>query len=167
MKKIGLVCACITIILFACNKDDCPQGYTGSDCDIQIAPASITLNSVDVTDFPDAKSDGSGWDDSNGPDIYFKLYRNDSEIFTSDTKSDVLVTTDLIFTDGMPFNIANVDDDYTISFFDEDGLLDANDEMGSFVFDMYSSLNSFPDVIHIENPGGSEFDINIHVDYNF
>lgn len=165
MKYVIAIIACSTM-LFACNKNkDCALGFIGDNCDIQETPQSITLNSTDISNFPATKADGAGWDLSDGPDIYFKIMLGGAVIYTSETKNDVLPGSELVFTDGTPFNFENVTDNYTVTFFDDDGIL-GSDEMGSFSINLYSSNNNFPNVITYTNPGGSSFVFSFHVDYN-
>lgn len=59
---------------------DCPQGYTGDNCSLEITPTKIKINKIRIKKFTD-----SGWDTFNGPDIYIKLYKSNILIFTSST----------------------------------------------------------------------------------
>ncbi|MBC8173637.1 MAG: hypothetical protein H7X71_07015 [Chitinophagales bacterium] len=165
MKKIMLVVAGSAFLFAACNKD-CKTGYTGKDCADQIVPGTITMNSVEVTSYAETKEDGGGWDISDGPDMYFEIYQNDSKIFTSNTVTDLAGASTLVYADGMPFNISSVQDNFTIKFFDDDDLF-ADELMGSFNVDFYMDGNGFPDVISLDNPDGSDFVFNIDVEYNF
>ena len=165
MKYLLLIIASSTIF-FACNKStSCKLGFMGEDCDIQETPQSITLNSSEIIAFPSTRVDGSGWDLSDGPDLFFRIYNGGAQIFQSETKFDVLAGESLVYTDGTPFNFENVTDAYTITFFDDDGLI-GSEEMGSFSISLYSSENNFPDIITYTNPGGSPFVFNFHVAYN-
>jgi len=166
MKKIMIVFVG-SLFLLACNKRDCKDGFLGDNCDMQQTPASITINSADLNDWPETKDDGSGWDDTSGPDVYFRLLQNGTEIYASDIKTDITVGSVISFTDGMPFNVLNVDDQFTIEFYDDDSALGIGfqDLMGSFSINLYSSDNGFPEEIILS--GGADFDFKLHVDYNF
>ena len=85
--------------------------------------------------------------------------------YQSEIKTNALAGESLVFTEGTPFNFENVTNNYTITFFDDDALLGA-EEMGSFSISLYTSDNNFPEVITYTNPGGSSFVFNFHVAYN-
>lgn len=167
MKKVMIsVLAGASMFAIGC-KTDCDTGYTGSNCDVQMFPSTITMNKVTVSGWDETKGDGSGWDLTDGPDMYFKIFDNDTEIFTSNTVNDLssgVATVD--YTDGMPFNISNAADNFSIKFYDSDDIL-GDELMGDFAFDMYSDDNGFPEQITLENPDGSDFNVTIFVDYNF
>lgn len=169
MKKIMILTTfASSLFLFSCTKENaCDLGFIGDKCDEQQTPASITINSAELVDYPDTKADGSGWDDSSGPDIYFKLLQNGAVIFTSDLKTDVSPGSVLTFTAGLPVNVSNVDDSFTIEFYDDDSALGIGfqDLMGAFPITLYSSDNGFPEDIILA--GGNDFDFTMHVDYNF
>lgn len=168
MKKITILMTLAgSMFLFSCSKKACDLGFTGDKCDIQETPNSITVNSAELTDYPDTKADGSGWDDASGPDIYFKLLQNDVVIYSSDIKTDVSPGSVLTFTAGLPVNVSNVDDSFTIQFYDDDSTLGIGfeDLMGAFPIDLYTSDNGFPEDIILA--GGDDFDFTLHVDYNF
>lgn len=167
MKRMIFILACSTL-LFACKKNNkCDDGFTGDNCDIQMTPSTITMNEVDLTSYPTTKTDGSGWDISDGPDIFFVLYRNDAVIFTSNTVNDLAGTTSpVVYTTGMPFNISDVNANFTIKWYDADGIL-GDELMGSFNIDMYSDMNGFPQTLSFDNPDGSLFVFSFDVEYNF
>ena len=167
MKKI-MILLTGSFFLFSCTKKEaCQLGFLGDNCDIQETPASITINSAELLDYPDTKADGSGWDDASGPDIYFKLLQNGAVIYTSDIKTDVAPGSALTFTTGLPVNVSNVDDSFTIEFYDDDSALGIGfqDLMGAFPINLYTSDNGFPEEIILS--GGTSFDFTMHVDYNF
>lgn len=147
-----------SMMLFACKKKDCDPGKSGPDCEINDMPESVTVNSVELMDFPDTKDDGSGWDDSSSPDIFFKLFQNGSEIYTSEIITDVSPGTTISFTSDMPFNIGDPNDQFSIEWHDDDSVLGVGftDLMGTFSVDLTSGDN----VISMDQDGFS-FDINI------
>lgn len=59
---------------------DCPQGFTGDNCSLEVTPSKIKITKIRIKKFND-----SAWDTFNGPDIYIKLYKSNSLIFTSST----------------------------------------------------------------------------------
>ncbi|MBK7037990.1 MAG: hypothetical protein IPH42_17045 [Bacteroidetes bacterium] len=165
MKYLVLIMASSTMF-FACNKaTSCKLGFMGDDCDIQETPQSITLNSSEVIAFPGTKADGSAWDLTDEPDVFFRIYDGGAQVYQSEIKTNALAGESLVFTEGTPFNFENVTNNYTITFFDDDALLGA-EEMGSFSISLYTSDNNFPEVITYTNPGGSSFVFNFHVAYN-
>ncbi len=166
MKNLALILICSTM-LFACNKAvDCRLGFGGDNCDVQITPQSLTINSADISAFPATDLAGLEWDLAGNPDIFFRIYRGETQIYQSEIKTDALPGTPLVFTSGTPFNIENVTDAFTMTFFDDDGAL-GSQEMGSFGISLYSSTNNFPDFITYTNPGGTAFVFSLHVAYNY
>ena len=109
-------------MFFACNKaTSCKLGFMGDDCDIQETPQSIT------------------WDLTDEPDVFFRIYDGGAQVYQSEIKTNALAGESLVFTEGTPFNFENVTNNYTITFFDDDALLGA-EEMGSFSISLYTSL---------------------------
>ena len=70
---------------FACNPNKigtCPPGYAGIDCVTEVAPTSMQIKTVRITDFP-ATDGGAGWDLTNGPDVYIKILRGNANLYES------------------------------------------------------------------------------------
>ena len=63
---------------------DCPDGYTGTNCQTQVTPLSITITKVTLNLFPLTDSNGNAWDAGGDPearpDVYFKFIKGSSTI---------------------------------------------------------------------------------------
>src|SRR5690606_11413519 len=68
----------------------CPQGYTGSDCSIQVTPSKVIISKATVKVFPLEKSDGSSWDgwiidpEEQLPDIFLTFSNDGNILYESD-----------------------------------------------------------------------------------
>jgi hypothetical protein len=139
---------------------DCPAGYTGTNCAIQVTPTKILITKIRVTKFPNF--DGtSSWDVLGGnPDIYLKLIKDTSPIYISGYYLDALSTgTNFYdFIPTTPIAITDVNAPYILNLFDYDGAdtpASSDDNMGYMGFFLYSSTNGFPSTISI----GSSADV--------
>jgi|GEM_PF-5143014 len=63
-----LVCFSLTFLL-SCSGDngdaaqpECPDGYTGSNCNEKIVPTRIYITYIEINSAPTAKPDGTPWD---------------------------------------------------------------------------------------------------------
>jgi hypothetical protein len=53
-----------------CNegKCECPQGYSGPDCDNRLKPASVTIKEIKLVDYCRTNRFGQAWDTGTGAD---------------------------------------------------------------------------------------------------
>lgn len=133
MKK--LIYAFLILSLgISCKKDKvCPAHYTGDDCNIEIEPASINLRGLNVN------VTSTNWDVIGvDPDIYFVVTNESGSIELLNTAPQLNVTTA-----SWAGNIAfNTSETCRILIYDYDDL-DADDLIGSFVFDLYQRGSGF------------------------
>lgn len=101
---------------------------------IKNAPTKLKVNSITLTGYPLTKADGSGWDLSSGPDLYFKLTDNDkTNHFTSGIYNDVVKSNlPLKYTNGFPLTFSELDFEYIIRLMDDETPF--ADELGAYYF---------------------------------
>lgn len=142
-----------------CN---CPQGYTGSDCSIQITPAKITITKIRVKYFPNTDA-GSYWDTSlptaaNAYADIFVTLQNSSltEIYRSPTYYKNVLSDGTVYYDFVPptpISITSVNSAFVLNLWDYDGadsnFISSDDDMGFIVFNLYSSTGGFPSTISV------------------
>ena len=97
-------------------------------------PTNMTLTKLTLTKYPETEDGGDNWDWSDaGPDIYFEIYKGSNKLYTSTTKNDLTLSS-LPVAWNCSVNLSNINDQYTIKFYDEDGALDPDDLMASMNF---------------------------------
>jgi len=57
---------------------DCIEGYKGPRCNKEITPTKIEITKVILKKFPITKSNGAGWDLNSGPDLLFRIIKENS-----------------------------------------------------------------------------------------
>lgn len=97
-----------------------------------LSPTSSSLCAItklELIKIPALQSDGSTWDMSSGPDVYFKIKKQDEVIFESSVATDLDVSTlPISFTKKFPFTLPYANNQYTILFYDyEQGSLFKDD----------------------------------------
>lgn len=96
-------------------------------------PTKWNLTRFVLTAYPET-DDGDNWDYTDaGPDIYFQILNGSTVIYTSSTKDDVS-SNSLPLTWTVSDVSLDVNTQYTIKFYDEDGALDSDDLMGTITF---------------------------------
>lgn len=143
-----------------CN---CPEGYTGSDCSQQVTPSKIRIKQVDITSFPATNDYGSGWDMTSAADIYFTIYKDDTEVYYSYSHYENAVPSKKYEFELSPnVDLSSPNDRYTIRLYDYD-VTSSNDYMGGIIFTPYSNTNSFPTTINLDAGGG--ITMTLHLSY--
>lgn len=151
----------LTLIIFtACSSDDssndpitCPEGYTGTNCEIQLTPAKIKVTKIRVKYFPNMNGDFN-WDFDTAPDIFVRLGLGNGDTNTvllydsgyyEDVLSDGITTYDFI--PEVPIEIKALST-HIIILGDYDTNT-SNELMGGFTFIPYNSTNQFPETITV------------------
>tara|TARA_Y100000589_G_scaffold276605_1_gene271181 strand:- start:305 stop:925 length:621 start_codon:yes stop_codon:yes gene_type:complete len=140
----------------------CYDGYSGFDCSNIETPSRIRVTRVEISNYDDDTS----WDDgilsNSSPDIYFRVKRGSTTLFTSGTVYNASGGT-LTYTNGFPFDIDYVSSQHTIDLWDEDDLDDSdwnplagNDQMGSYIITPWGG-NSFPASVTYSGSSGPQF----------
>jgi len=146
----------LSFLFVTCAKDgtkpSCPAHYTGANCDEQITPTNIIINSVTVTKFPPTDN-GAGWDLTSGPDCYISILRDGVSIFNNratfqeNATGSFMIPVNLTLPSGSDFF-------YTVFLFDFDDF-DQDDFMGGIQGALYFSTNGFPGSVDISAPNSA------------
>jgi len=135
---------------------DCPQGYSGTNCEIQVTPSRITITKVTVRVFPALDENTETWDASIGddafPDLYFQFVKSPSDIiYDSPTfYENANVINNYEFVIDTPIQITDMASTYVISLWDYD-LAGADDLMAAQSFFIYEDGNDFPTTITVSD----------------
>lgn len=129
------------------NNVECPEGFTGKNCDIPITPSKVRITRIRVLKFPNL--DGStAWDiPTSSPDIYISVFRGSSNIFKSDNYYPDAVSSNQKYYDfvpSVPILSTNVSDIFDIQLLDydqEDTISSADDLMGGIFFAPFINEN--------------------------
>lgn len=141
----------------------CPEGFTGSSCNLQVTPDLIKISKIIVTDFPATMENGNSWDVSSGPDIYVIVYKGDKIIWKSDVYyEDASPSNNYDFKPDSRIEITEPNQEYTISIYDYDQT--GSDFMGGIKFVPYYKDNKFPETLTL-NPSGSKVAFELPLSY--
>lgn len=185
MKAIQLLIPIITscfLLLASCATDPCESSlcmndgtcidgsclcadkYTGANCSKQNTPEKIRIRTIQLTRFP-GMNHGAQWDDTNGPDLYFRMFEGEQPIAQpiiafddASEEKDYYFFIDII-------DLSNVLTEHTIELRDYDAE-DDDDIMGEVTFIPYYSTNGFPSKIVVDNGGSIAFTMEVDYFYN-
>lgn len=110
--------------------------------------SKLKINSIEVLQFPSVNSNGSGWDFTDGPDI-FTTISSATTVFYSTSYVSNVNSTPLAFSVFPSYVITDLTADWFIDLIDYDNP-DADDYMGYVKFDFteyFSGVNPFPSSI--------------------
>ncbi|MCG8332224.1 MAG: calcium-binding EGF-like domain-containing protein [Chitinophagales bacterium] len=135
---------------------DCPEGWEGADCTTKSTPSSITLEWIEVIEYPTTKDNGESWDiDGGAPDIYVTITGKADNIFdflyTSETHDNVS-TTPLYYYPQI--DLVDVEHLHSLYIWDEDGSsFEEHDLIGFINFKPHESMsNVWLDELEIVSP---------------
>lgn len=143
---------------------DCPQGFTGTNCGTQLTPTQIKITKIRVKKFPNLKPNGSNWDTFvlpgfEKPDIFPALFpfQGTSVLFAGTPINDSFSygNDSFDFTPTTPIVITQINQQYTLILYDDDGSTITPETMGGFNFYIYNSSGGFPNIISLNNPTSS------------
>lgn len=143
-----------------CNDGNCQctEGWTGEDCGKQQTPASIKITKLELTKYPAKTTTGGNWDPSDGPDVYMKIYKGTTLIWTGPVfpfPLDPASSQNPVFFPATKPELTSPLEEYIIELWDKDTSPDADDYMGGLKFKAYSDTNKFPKSLRIECAGCS------------
>lgn len=145
-----------------CN---CPTGYSGSDCSTVLNPVSMTITSINVTNYPIVNASGGGWDLSTGADPYLAF-----SLGTSSSAADWItnyynnVTGNAIYyTLTTPKVITNLSANWTLGCWDYDSP-DPDNFMGGIYFTPNNYKSGFPSSFTISS---ASFSFTLYVTWQF
>lgn len=184
MRLLTLLMMSFVLIGLSCKDDDpcdgivclnggncanglcnCPEGYSGSDCSIEEAPAAVLIKSIEVIRFPATDNTGAGWDLTSGADLTFSVYTaSGSTVYEhgyhyEDVTNSTVTWSDLNISLQDPKNIR-----YVISLYDYDAL-DLDDFMGGIEANFYQPGAGFPTKITLDANGPVAYEVSL--DYVF
>lgn len=150
----------------------CLDGYSGPYCSEIVKPIKMRVSQVQLSSYDVVTSSGGAWDDSflggsSGPDIYIKLYKGSSLLFTSGNSYNSTGST-ITYTNGLPIDIDYVESIHTLKFYDKDDIDDSDflsddDLMRSGTFTPWSG-EVFPSIITY-NFGDGKYQTKFFVEY--
>jgi len=144
---------------------DCPEGYTGSYCDQRAIPDRMRISSLTLTRFPVVKNDVT-WDDSSGPDIFFRIYDDWRPVAQPlELYVDASSLQNYQFYIGI-IEIENVTNTFSIKLLDYDGRDTKEDLMGELEFVPFKPDNGFPETIILDDGGPVAFKMTVEYLYN-
>ena len=145
---------------------DCPDRYTGPECDEQVTPDVMRITSVQLLRFPGHRpTDDQQWDETNGPDIFFKLVQGEQAI----AQPVVLVeNADATMEHMFHINIIDmksVTEEYKLQLYDYEAIGVEPQFMGEVAFTPYHETNGFPTEIRLDNGGPVAFNMTVEYLY--
>lgn len=177
LKAIFMIA--ISILFFGCSSDDsgtpecpvltcenggyfedcqcnCPEGFTGTNCQTPITPSRVIITNVDVIVFPN-QNGSSNWDIGSPADLSMSIQYGQTPLFISQQYyADDISTGENYF----PFqvspalSISNVNEIHSIMLWDYDGEdipATEDDLMSSVAFYPYDASRGFPNKITASN----------------
>lgn len=138
-----------------CN---CTERWTGETCGTQKTPTSIKLTKLELTKYPAKTTTGGNWDPSDGPDVYMKIYKGTTLIWTGPVfplPLDPVSGQNPVFFPATKPELTSPAEEYTIELWDKDSAPDTDDFMGGLKFKAYTETNNFPESLRIECTGCS------------
>ena len=124
------------------------------------APTSVKIKKISIIDIPFTNSnDGSGWDESSGPDLFFKLLSpnpDNTVLAEAEVIADVVATSlPLDFSFGTYFSMPTLNEYYFIVIYDYDtGIYAPDDQIDYVAFNMsdyVTSQNLYPSTISLKS----------------
>lgn len=151
-----------------CN---CPEGFTGTTCEIPKTPSKVIITNIKVKFFPN-QNQGANWDPVSLPDIYVNIETISEIVYSStnyypDALSDGINNFDFLINPG--YSITDISSPHFISVIDYDleDLPPSEDDLMAFVaFYPYESSGGFPHTITISNPT-SQFIVELSLNYQW
>lgn len=149
-----------------CN---CPDGYDGSDCSIELTPVSMTITGIEVTNYPTTQSSGAGWDPSSGADPFLVFHPGTGTTYTANDfisgyKTDV-TGQDLAYSTGLPITVNSLNSNWSLDMWDYDALVgDPDDLMTGVFFSPIDKAYGFPSSFDLNTTG---FSATLYVTWNF
>lgn len=147
-----------------CN---CPEGYTGTNCEIEVTPVSVTINSIQLNNYPMTTTGGAGWDFVDGPDIFLSINTGTTSVttsFVSGTQQDATGQS-IFYSNLFPVNLVSMGGYYTLGVWDADSP-DADDFMCGIYFMPTDYKSGHPSTIHLYN-SSTQMDATLNVTWNF
>lgn len=152
---------------------DCPQGFAGDNCSIQITPSKILITKIVVTKFPNLKPNGNNWDAFaltgwERPDIFPSISNSQGNyLFAGNPINDSFSygNDNFTFTPSTPIEITNFNNQFTVILWDDDGVNFTPEFMGGYDFYIYQN-NGFPQILEVSTSAGAVA-FKLHLSYQW
>jgi hypothetical protein len=139
---------------------DCPQGYSGSNCGVQITPLQVKITKIRVKKFPDTEN-GQWWDTfpNSDADIYVTMQNSNQTTIYSHPNykpdSSSTGTNYFDFIPSTPILITNPTGLFIMNIYDYENT-GTNTLMDYCIFNnLYSSTGGFPSTKTFTNDTGT------------
>jgi hypothetical protein len=143
-----------------CNCD-CFYGFGGDDCELDIAPTKVYLNSIELLSWPSNSSLGDNWDSGFGsgtnPDLFIKVTGAELSYVHPTYYDNQPNGTTVNFILDDPIEIDSTITNHYVRLFDFDepdpvlGIPNEPDIMGSVPFSPFQETYSNPHTMIVEN----------------
>jgi hypothetical protein len=134
---------------------------TIDDGSCEYPPSMLKLSSITINAMP-MTNNGANWDVGvlgfENPDVFYVLKQGDGDISTSSSQDDISAFP-ISFTEGLPYTINNLSQEYTIVLYDNDQIagVGENELIGSCSFTPNDHIptegNEYPTEINIQSAG--------------
>jgi hypothetical protein len=143
---------------------DCPDGFTGTHCQDIASPDKVRIRTITLTRFPVLKSD-VGWDPSDGPDMFFRLYDGQYAIAQPlELIENAVGMQEYNFFIPL-IEIADVTRHYSLKLLDYDGRDTKEDLMGEIDFVPYDPAKGKPETVILDDGGPVAFQLSLEYLY--
>lgn len=166
-----IVLLVMVLMALSCQKDDvnvpCPDGFTGANCDREIPPSRMFIESIRIKRFPSTESNGDSWDVlSPNPDLLITFGRKgQSPFYTHNTYIQDAVPGQSYTFNNLPIEISDPFNEYELTLWDFDDT-SADDFMGGIIFEPYLIGQRFPRTVELDAGGLVAFDVTYRYAFN-
>jgi hypothetical protein len=100
----------------------CPEGFYGFRCNSFLIPTAVVLEGITIDKFPTTRVDSSSWDVGSNPDLHLTFFQSTTKLWeTNSSIQDASTNSNLQFDVIPSVRMRNLDAQYTISLYDDDG----------------------------------------------
>lgn len=130
------------------------RNHISKTINIPNAPTKMQINTINIISYPKLDTDGTSWDYTNGPDIYWRITNEITEntvkgkIIRNVTNSDLPLIFDSV---NLPYIINDIKERHSVSIYDDDDY-GQDDPMGGYYFTPFS-YTDYPSYINLYNYG--------------
>lgn len=152
MRKLLVVL--VVLSLLACKKEE-------------LAPTSIRITKITVTNFPPTDTNGAGWDILDGPDIYVEIRLDNQTIYKHNQFfEDAIPNNNYEFIPNTNINLDRPNNEYRIGLLDFDDNITQDDVLGYIPFIPYQPNVGTPATATLSAPG-TDVEFIFDLEYTF
>jgi hypothetical protein len=138
---------------------DCKEGYTGSFCEEEITPTSMTIEKIVLKGFPPDQYDS----DKSGADPYIVIKDNDANLIVSTIYyTDASSSGEYTYSSKFPVTVKTPSEDHFLHLYDRDSIDDDNIPLSgaNYTWSPYQQGEDFPETETIFNSNvGVEYEL--------